>query len=392
MKKQIFIIIGAIIVFVLILIWAYLLVFGTPKTTEDVYSDLGLAGEEDTSVIPVPLPVSPEELPQVVIAGAKLRQLTTKSVAGFREINNGTSSASILYYSERGTGHIYTINLSTGEESRLSGTTIAQAYEAAFSSDGKYAAITSVGSSKNRSLFVGEINKAANSLDEIFTETVHDFSLSGTKEVLYTITNGQGLTAYSYNIETDSKKTLFTVPFREATILWGDTATSSHYIYPKTTYALSGFLYEAKGDTLNRLPVDGLGFSAIANSEIILYTKAKGITPTSYVYDRKTKTTKTLNTVLLPEKCYLPNAGTTFVCGSESVILPYEFPDEWYKGNIGFKDLLWEISATDMASKLLVDTFDTAREIDVINLERNQNETAFYFINKNDNSLWTYEI
>ena len=394
MKKQIFIIAGAIIVLVLILVWAYLLVFGTPKTTEDIYTDLGLRGEEDTSIVPpTPVEITPE-VPLVQVTGEKLRQLTTKAIVGFREIETPPGSDRMVYYVEKGTGHVYSINLKTGIEVRLSGTTIAQASEAEIATTGSFIVIASLGgNTKNKSMYVGELNAAENSLDEILTEEVYDFALADTSnELLYTVPNEQSLMAYAYNITTDTKKTIFTVPFREATIRFGHTSTSSHYIYPKTSYALSGFLYEAKGSTLTRLPVDGFGFSAIANKDVILYTAHDGVKPASYIYNRSSKATEKLQTVLLPEKCDLAEVGTELVCGSESITLPYEFPDEWYKGKLHFKDIIWSVTASSMTSTMLVDTFETAREIDVATLEVNYDKTGVYFINKNDNTLWMYEI
>jgi hypothetical protein len=393
MKKQIFIITGAVIVLILILVWAYLLVFGTPKTTEEIYTDLGLRGEENTMIEPLPPVEETPEKPLVQVTGEKLRQLTTKAVAGYKEVAAAAGADPVIYYVEKGTGHIYSINLKTGAEARLSGTTIAQTSEADISKTGSFVVVASQGSNKNKSIFVGELNTTENSLDEIFTETVHDFTLADSSgELLYTLPNEQSLVAYSYNISADTKKTLFTVPFREATIVWGNTATSSHYIYPKTSYALSGFLYEAKGSSLTRLPVEGFGFSAIANNEIILYSAHAGTAPASYVYNRKAKTKEKLNTVLLPEKCDLPESGTEFICGSEAINLPYEFPDQWHKGQLHFKDIMWSVTASSMTSTMLVDTFDSAREIDITMLEVNDNRSRVYFINKNDNTLWMYEI
>jgi len=392
MKKQIFIIIGAIIVLVLILIWAYLLVFGTPKSAADIYADLGLGGEVDPDLVVIPEPVVKEETPLVNIKGEKLRQLTTRPVAGFKEVQTGTNGSS-LYYIEMGTGHLYSIDLATGAESRLSGTTIAQANQAAFSNDGTYVAISALGPSKNKALFVGKLDAGAGSLIQEFTETVHDFSISDSDELLYSITDDQSLLAYAYNLRTGGKKNIFSVPFREATIVWGSTATSSHFVYPKTTYALLGFLYEIKNANLTRLPLGGFGFSALANSEVVLYTAHAGAVPKSYFYDLKTKTTSPLETILLPEKCYLANTGTTFFCGSESVPVPYEFPDSWYMGAMGFKDILWAVSASRLTSELLLDTYaSTNREVDVINLELNPTSDFLYFTNKNDNTLWLYEI
>ena len=174
MKQQIFIIAGALIVLFLILVWAYLLFFGTPQTADDVFAELGLSGSEDTTYIP-PVIVE-EELPAAVEAQRKLRQLTTKPVAGFREISLSTSTPAKVMYVEKGTGHVFTINPSTGEEVRVSGTTVAEASEAAISVGGDFVAIASNGNTKSKTMVVGETSTTSESLNERLTETVQQKS------------------------------------------------------------------------------------------------------------------------------------------------------------------------------------------------------------------------
>ena len=147
MNKQVFIIIGSVIVLILLAVWVYLLFFGTADTADDVFANLGLNGEEDTTIVVAP--IVEEEQPLVNMERPKLRQLTTKPVAGFNEVQHTASSTPVLYYAEMGTGHIYTINLQSGEEVRISGTTIAQANEALFSHDGATVAIASFSNTKN---------------------------------------------------------------------------------------------------------------------------------------------------------------------------------------------------------------------------------------------------
>ncbi len=392
MNKQIFIIIGAVIVLILIVTWAYLLIFGTPKDANDVFTELGLSGEEEEITF-VPTPVVEE--PVVDVEKPKLRQLTTKLVAGYREVT-GSDGIPYVYYVEMGTGHIYSIDLNSSVETRLSGTTVKNTYKAEISPLGDYVAIASLENSKNMPLVLGKMSTTTESNLELtdFNETVRDFSISDKNELMYSsLVNGE-LVGYYYNLANKKKSNLFSIPFVDANIQWSsDGSTGSQYIFPKASYALEGFLYEVKNNKLTRLPLDGFGFSAAANNEMILYSYLEGNTAISGVYNRETGETQNLDAMVLPEKCFIPKIGLIFVCAYEATSKPYQFPDSWYRGETSFKDSLYAISGTEITSQLLIDTYtESSREIDIVDIKTGEKGEELYFINKNDNSLWMYEI
>ncbi len=393
MKQQIFIIAGALIVLILILVWVYLLFFGTPKSAQDVFSEFGLNGEVDNSIVEAPVEI--EEVSTSPTERPKLRQLTTKLVAGFREVKN--NNIPLVYFVEKGTGHLYSINPRDGEEVRLSGTTIPNTYKAAISSEGNFMAVSSFTNSKNQPLVVGEISTSSGALElvEGFKQNVRDFSISDSNELLYAMTVNSGLSGYAYDLETAKSKELFKLPFIEATIQWSKLGSlGSQYLYPKPSYALEGSLFEAKNNKVSRLPVDGFGFSALANDDIIIYSSTEGEKAISTIFNRETGVGEKLNTLVMPEKCFLPDSGYDLVCANESVQVPFEFPDVWYSGEFSFKDSLYLISSKELLSaELMVDTLTTSgRELDITNLQTGVNKTEIYFTNKNDDSLWIYEI
>ena len=70
-----------------------------------------------------------------------------------------------------------------------------------------------------------------------------------------------------------------------------------------------------------------------------------------------------------------------------------EFPDNWYKGLISFSDKLYKIDLEkSLAAQLVSPEQETGRELDVIDMNISQEGKVLYFINKNDNTLWMYEI
>lgn len=393
MKQQVLIISGAIIIFLLVAVWVYLLFFGTPKGVQDVFSDLGIVGEETNEIIEEEIVTENTETED-----QELRQLTTKEVAGFVEVNEPDRDLNLLpiiYYAEKGTGHIFSINLETGEENRISGTTVPETNVAKISPNKDWVVFGKHSHTKTFPLVIGKLNTDSEMEIEDFLTTVGQFTLSAKgDELMYTTLEQSGLSAHNYNLNTGKSSDIFDLPFFEATIQWGSGSNDTHYAYPKPSYLFEGYLYKIKNKQISRLPASGFGFSALTNDSIIAYNKTKNQTLLGNIYNYDTKTNKEIPLVTLPEKCVLGEKTANLICAQDQeTSLSFDFPDNWYKGNFNFKDSLWLINGEDLSATLLVDIFaKTNREVDAINLAIGNTERAVYFINKIDNTLWMYEL
>lgn len=191
-------------------------------------------------------------------------------------------------------------------------------------------------------------------------------------------------------------RTLFTLPFRDTTIVWGNSATSTHYAYPKTSHQLEGFVYSIQNSKLTRIPLDGFGLVADAGAGIITFGRNENQIHTSYYYDKAANQRYSAGLILLPEKCAFSTKVTGLLwCANYTGTLDLEFPDNWYSGDTTSRDSLFAINLTPdaIATTNLVDTFaETSREIDSTQMTIGDNERNLYFINKNDNTLWMYDL
>lgn len=388
MQKKFFILLGLLVIILLVAIWGYLFLNANPDTAEDVFGNLNPGGE----VLP-PLNPNPEVSTSTInLDRPKLRQLTTKRVIGYAELKNSSTTPAVVYYAEEGTGHIYSIDLESGLETRISGTTFAQADQAAFSADGRFVAITSDSQQKTKVLELGSISTTTNSVSTLLNEKVLDFAIRD-NQLVYTSPGTTGATGYAFDLTTEQKSNLFSLPFFDAVVVWGTETTDSIFVYPKSSYALEGYLYEIKNRNLNRLPASGFGFTAFANKDMIVYSGRNSGQPVGYIYNRKTDASGVMQAPVYPDKCTFTSSGYTFYCAHEATKPPFEFPDAWYKGNKSYKDGIYKLEGDTMNGELLVDTFtETNRELDIINLKIGAYDYALYFINKNDNTLWMYEF
>lgn len=384
-SKPIFIIIGAIIVFVLILVWVYLLFFGTPKEAQNIFTNLTTGGEELINE-----EFSTEEDLSDNNETAKLRQLTTREVAGFREINSDSNP--IIYYVEKGTGHIYSINPRTGEDVRVSGTTIPGTYSAEISPQGDYVAIGIKSNTKNTKLVVGKFSEKSDITTEDLDVTVDQFNIGDGEELLYAVRDDLGLAVFSYKFESGLIKNIFNIPFHEAVIQWGTNSNASHYFYPKTSYLLEGYLYEVNNQKISRLPVDGFGLSALANEDTVTYSTFNNKNSQSFIHDRNNNKTSYISIIMTAEKCAFKSISNV-ICADAVTPPPAGYPDNWYQGTVTFKDSLWLIDTQNSSVSLLTDTEKASgRHIDITNVAVGDSGFGAYFTNKNDNTLWIYEF
>ncbi|MBY0309713.1 hypothetical protein K2Q16_01020 [Patescibacteria group bacterium] len=395
--KKTFIIAGAVILVLMLAgLWIYMMFFGTPRTVEEVLPDFALWGEDGMPVqIPVIAPTTTAPLPMVNVNEKALRQLTTRPVAGYREVLKSASSTPELYYAEVGTGHIYSINLETGAEVRVSGTTIPEAVRADFSSDGRHVVIAS-GFSQGHTATIGELDASTGALTEVpFTDTLGDFRITEGGDLLYTHPSNT-LTGKTFSLSNRTTRTLFTLPFRDATISWGERVTDTHFVYPRPTMELEGFGYAINNGGLTRLPLSGFGFSLFGNESLVGANFLDKNDFVSVFYNRSTRNLISSPVRLLPEKCTFGTKNKTIVwCGASLQATGFGFPDTWYTGEVGFSDDIYEISLTSTSSSLtlITDTLiETGREVDIVDLRVNPTETQLYFINKNDSSLWAYDL
>ncbi len=393
MKRPLFIIIGVLLVFVLLGVWVYILFFGSPaNNNQDSFTDLNFGDTTDGTYVEG----SGESEESVVdINGTeRLRQLTTKPTIGYQEVLRNASSTPEVVYIEAGTGHMFSINIETGEEKRISGTTIPLSSSAVITPNGNFAMIKS-GSGFGREFILGELSTSTNSLiTSVINENIIDFKATNDNKFIYAVQTNNSVTAKEYDPVKNTNRTLFTVPFREVIIGWGSNASDTHYAYPKTSSKLEGFLYKITGSKVERLPIAGFGLSAVGSSDSVIYSKQMEGKYKTYFYNINDGSATQSAIKMIPEKCTpLTESSTKYICGTTLYTYNDNTPDDWYQGTASYLDSIWEIDISRRSATILSDTLmESSRELDMINLSVNNKDSNLYFINKNNNFLWMYEL
>jgi hypothetical protein len=392
MKKRTLIILG-LLSLLLLGVWAYLLFFHTPDKEGGFFADFGWFTNQDVTPIEI-LPPYEDEIPLInVQGGPRLRQLTTRPVAGYTEVYSTTTEPYFVRYVEAGLGHIYEINMETGEEIRISNTTVPQAMRAEFSPSGKEVAIQADVTARNL-VTVGRINNGEFT-GQSLPATVTDFTFADTGELFYAEipTQGTDTIGKSFNLTTGSTRELFTIPFRAATIGWAKDGRTTHYTYTKPASRLMGYLYTIRSGTIVREPVTGNGLNVIANDQYIIFTRRNGNQNESLALDRQTNTLIRLATIVIPEKCtFSKSEANVLYCAFELDIYNYNFIEEWYKGIRSFNDPIWQINLIDGSASVILPNNESLQPLDMYELFHSVNTLNIYFINKHNKTLWAYDL
>lgn len=384
MKRWLFIV-GIVIILILAGVWAFLL-FAPDETKTDIYNRFGFTGNTEDGVVDN---IVDALLPDLKPDYVPLRQLTTRRVAGFAEIALASSSPKI-YFVETGTGHIYSLNLQNGAEVKISNTTIAGARVAHISKNGTFAVVQSGSDAANPLTILPLAGTSTNAIT--VDEPVLDFTITDDDQLLYTVTDASGVGGKVFDIETQASRTLFTTPFRQMSVVWGDYSEAKHFVIPKPTRTLEGFLYEADKNGLSRTNISGYGLVVLPSERHILFSETADSLYSSYVKNKESDMVTTLGIPFFPSKCSISSTDIAY-CALDIGIVDESFPDNWYRGETSSIDEIWSIDLNTQNTALLINTKDVSgREIDIIDTTLSKDEMSMYFKNRNDQALWVYDV
>jgi hypothetical protein len=364
--------------------WVYLLVYGTPEKTSEVFANLGfIAPSEITPTFVEPVVIN-ENTSQLSIGGARFEQLTTRAVAG-----SAFASTTKLWYVEQGTGHIFEIDLETGLETQISLTTIPQAAEAVFSPEA--VAITSY-DGYSRKVVAGFFTNDGTEIDFVKLPTgANDVVFDDEKTLLFTLTKDGQTIGYSFDIRSLTSTELFRVGIQDLKTQWGFPLTET-FVSTKPSKLMEGYTYRVSKNKLSPVTPSEYGLTSFMND---LYIVTARVEQDSYISESThSGVTTKLGLLMIPEKCVFSqiSAQQTW-CASPVGVQSSDYLEDWYKGKALSKDYLWQTSLEQQNSTLVADLTElSGKVIDVMDISINESEDSLLITNKSDRTLWIYRI
>lgn len=385
MKRTYFFIAGGVIICILVGFWVYSFLYGSPTNDGSIFTNLGIFGQNNTEEIYTP-PVT-DELPTVDVNTEKLRQLTTKPVIGTRIIDK--ASTTIMRYVEAGTGHVFDIDLVSGQEVRVSQISVPAAEKAAVSPNGSYVAIRS-GLGNEGLVTLINLSDITNPSSTNLPNQMRTFAFGYNNELLFTETSLGQTEGKGYLPGTATTRRLFTAPFVAHEMAWSESSTTNHIIYTKPAASMIGYAYEVSASGLKRFPYSGFGMTITQSGGTRFVGRIMDGGYRAVVINGAGQTSES-PAALIPEKCTGNSGRNELYCASPFELTERNFPDVWYKGQFVSNDNIWEING-GTATLLAFPSRTVGRNLDIIDLRLSQNGQMLYFMNRIDNTLWLYEM
>ena len=389
MNRPLIITIGIVVILLVLGVWVYLMLFGTPEESDDVFSNLGFEFNSQGTTIAPPANTTPLDSLVDTQSSEKLRQLTTRPVAGFAFAS--TSVGDTIRYVERGTGHVYEINLESGEEEILSRTTIPQVSSAVFSPGASTIAFTSYNNYQS-DVFVGTIGEETNIVGITLQPNAQNIAFSSDSEILYSVAQGNSTTGYRHDIQTFAQTEVFSFNYTNLDVAWGGNLTDV-YLSTKPAHDFEGFIYRTQNDILTPATFSAYGLSALIADHSMITTYIANGSYTSAVVTRDGNF-NTLPILAMKEKCVFDAFSTSYAwCAAPLETGSPTFVEDWYKGTMTSEDYLWLVDTNSQSAQLYANPTDLAgRAIDIKDIAVNAQGNMLSFTNKIDQTLWVFDL
>ena len=319
---------------------------------------------------------------------AQLWRLAKTPSAG---VGFATTTAGLrVRFVERATGYIFDSDPVSGNISRVGGALMPKIYEARIASNGRVLM---------RSLGEGGITTFAGRLSYGTTT-----SFSGTKltpniedavadpksdNVIYLAPAGVGVSVVSAAWDGDKQKQLASLPVRGWRLL--TTADGRLIIAEKAADGVSGYAYELKGSTLQKLlgPVSGLTVLPQSGGSLLFGSSRPGVT--LYARLAASSSAAALPVATVADKCVWMPQTTIAYCAVPQTPVIGAFLDRWYRGELHTSDAWWRIDARSGQAELVFAPSSSV-SLDVIDPQMDSGGEYIAFINNIDLSPWVLRL
>ena len=369
-------------------VWGYLFMYGAPKQTTEIFSNLGIIRQSDTPVRTVASASQPqEEGVQLSLSGSPLQQLSTRAVAGFTFVPD---TPNVIRYVEQGTGHVYQIDLQSNLETQISLTTLPQTTVALFSPRTTKVALT-VYENYDTRVSVGTLDETKKTLSFFeLRRNAENIAFKNENEIYFTLAENNQTVGYVVDLTTQKSKEVLRAPFADSTMLWGNTFAGM-YIYPKPAATLEGALYSIAGSQLTPKTTAFAGLTSFTNG---VHTVTSRIIDAVYHTESISGTvTYPQGIIMINEKCAFSSEDKNILWCAAPLTATATYLQDWHKGIITSEDYLWYTNLTEESSTLVGDLPKLAlKTLDVHNVAISDDGKNLLMGNKIDQTLWLYRI
>jgi hypothetical protein len=398
-SKRLALIIGSIGILATLIIAGFLL-FGRgekmPSASEEAGNPFGSGGSTEFGTLPAENPFSGQaDFAQGAVSGFEkgvVRRLSDSPVSGATSFTRGSST--IIRYMEQATGHIYDVDLVSGERTRISNETVPVIRHTEWL-PGESGYFVAFQEEKGQVLaFLSRVNAQATSSTStrrvLGTNILSATASSDGTNFFLIAQEPSGAVGYLLNTRTGADKKVWSFPTSEWNVSALDKGRFS--LTTKAARGQSGFLFilDPQNSSFEQVIGGKTAFSALMDKKggkIFMSENKDGGLRSSIVMRQNLAQTDV--TAALADKCAWQGSDI-LICASAGVF-PETIPDSWYQGRYSFKDSLFITDGNLVGSVANLSDHDS-RGIDVEIPSVTSDGKFLLFRNKKDGILWAAEI
>jgi hypothetical protein len=325
---------------------------------------------------------------KAVIIATSSKATTTTPAAAF-----GTDPDVRVQYVERESGNIYAYQAHGRALTRLSNKTLPGVQEAMWLTDGSLAYVRfleKVGDSER----VNTYALAATTTGGYFLEPdLAQVLTKGTSTLVTLLSTADGSSATVSTPSGTNVRTLFATVLSSIRLAFLGT---NYLVTTKGSAKADGYAFtvDSGSGTLTRAlgPLQGLSTLPSPSGQYVLYSYLDRGKLGLAVLNITTHVATRLPLVTLPEKCVWTGDSVSLYCGVPTT-LTGTLPDDWYQGAVSFSDRLWKIDISGRVASLIIDPKAAGKvDIDMVGLALDRTNDVLVFTNKQDETLYAYDL
>lgn len=189
--------------------------------------------------------------------------------------------------------------------------------------------------------------------------------------------------------------TLFTTPLGALRISFAGKSQYLAYTKPSAKILGSAFLVDTAG-RFSRIagPLNGLTALASPLGKWVLVSYTQNNSLRLMLVNTATHDALPVPVATIADKCAWAADDSAIYCGVPvSPPTGANYPDDWYQGAVQFSDRIWKIQVSGRYAQLILDFSKEADgSLDAEALALDPASSTLVFVNKNDGSLWSYQL
>jgi hypothetical protein len=308
---------------------------------------------------------------------------------------NASSSLEIaVNYIERQSGNVFTYQTRTGTLIRTNNKTIPGIQSAAWLPDASFSFVRYLSGTDFSTINTYALPASSGGTGGFFLPQNLVGVATASTSVLTLASGVNGSAASIEHPDGTHVSEAFTTPLSALRVSFAGNTNYLAFTKPSATLAGDAFIVTKGHFSRIAGPLNGLVALSSPSGKWVVVSYTQDTTIQMELVNVETNETIQLPVATIADKCVWAADDSAFYCGIPfSPTNGYAYPDDWYQGAVHFSDRIWKIDVIDRQAQLVLDfPKETKDSLDAIALAIDPLNTTLVFVNKNDNSLWSYSL